>query len=121
MNRASAATAGRQPANPRGAGRSQRRFRLRGDRGGPSGLWDAGYEARILDRAEPGTREITLDALNHFDRISKPKRMVGIKTQTLDAYTAQRRTERGRKKGDLVSPAPGTRRGGRGPACAGGA
>lgn len=63
------------------------------------------YEAKIADTMELDTRRITLGALDHFERITTPKRIDAVKTQMIDEYVAKRRTERGRKKGDKVSPA----------------
>jgi hypothetical protein len=57
------------------------------------------YEAKIADGMGPGTRRLVLEAMNTFERIINPKRMAGIKTQTIDAFRAKRRTE-------LVLPTP---------------
>ena len=65
----------------------------------------AEYEQRIADGMKPETRRTTLEAVDHFERICKVGPMGTIKTQTIDVYIAKRRTERGRKKGDTVSPA----------------
>ncbi len=65
----------------------------------------AEYEAKIAAGMEPQTRQITFGALKHFERIVKPKRIQAIKTQTVDKYVAQRRTEPGKKRGAVVSPA----------------
>jgi integrase len=54
---------------------------------------------------DPRTRTVTRQALDHFERIINPKRVLRIKTQTIDDYIAKRRQEPGRRKGDLVSPA----------------
>ena len=62
-------------------------------------------DTRILGGLEPSTRQLAVDALDHFQRIIKPARMVSIKTQAIDTYRAKRRTERGRRKGDSVSAA----------------
>ena len=51
------------------------------------------------------TRRVTLDALDHFERLAKPKFVGVIKTATIDAYVAKRRTERGLKAGSKGSPA----------------
>jgi integrase len=63
------------------------------------------YEAKVVSGMEESTRRLVLDALNHFERIVNPKRMFAIKTQAVDAFRAKRRTEAGKKKGELVSPA----------------
>ena len=65
----------------------------------------AEYEQKILAGMEPGTRGETLGGLNHSQRIVKPGRLQAIKTQTIDLFIAKRRTERGRNKGDTISPA----------------
>ena len=36
------------------------------------------------------TRRVTLDALRHFERIIKPRKVVAIKTQTIADYVAKR-------------------------------
>jgi len=54
---------------------------------------------------EPETRIETLRSLDHFGRIISPGKVANIKTQTVDEFIAQRRTEPGRKQGDAVSPA----------------
>lgn len=61
------------------------------------------YQARIADGMKPQTKRCTMDALNHFERIAKPGKVAGIKTQTIDDYVAKRRVEDGKKKGDTVS------------------
>ena len=63
------------------------------------------YEAKILPRLAPGTRQLIGEVLNHFQRLSKPAKLVGIKTETIDAYVSKRSVERGRKPGSKVSPA----------------
>ncbi len=63
------------------------------------------YDAKILPRLGVDTQRIVTTTLKHFERISKPKRVRAIKTQTIDAYVAQRVSERGKKKNSLISPA----------------
>jgi integrase len=63
------------------------------------------YEAKIVTGMGHGSRHVTLEALNHFERLIKPKRVAPIKTHTIDDYVARRRLEPGKKKGDTVSPA----------------
>ncbi len=65
----------------------------------------AEYEQKILSGMEPGTRGETLQGLRHFQRLAKPGRLQSVKTQTIDMFIAKRRTERGRNKGDIISPA----------------
>ena len=62
------------------------------------------YEQKIAAGMKPDTRRVTLDALRHFERLCKPKRMETIKTQIIDSFVAKRRVEAGKKKGDFVSP-----------------
>ncbi|MFH1267453.1 MAG: tyrosine-type recombinase/integrase, partial [Planctomycetota bacterium] len=63
------------------------------------------YEAKILPRLAPRSREQIKAALDHFQRIAKPGRMENIKTQAIDAFVTTRRTERGKKPGSTISPA----------------
>jgi integrase len=63
------------------------------------------YEAKIIDGMGVTTARLVRDALNSFERIVKPVRMSGIKTQTIDEFRAERRTERGKKSGSVISPA----------------
>ncbi len=57
------------------------------------GQFIAAYESRALVKLRPSTRETTQYALNHFDRIIRPKRVSAITTKTIDEYVAVRRTE----------------------------
>jgi integrase len=63
------------------------------------------YENKVQVRKAPQMRRLMDDALDHFARIIKPKRMSGIKTATIDRYIAVRCKERGKKGGTLLSPA----------------
>ena len=63
------------------------------------------YETKIMARMEPGTRQSTRYALNHFERIVEPVKLQAIKTQRIDEFVAKRRMERGSKGGSTVSPA----------------
>jgi len=63
------------------------------------------YEERIAAGMASQTRRVTLDALKHFERIVKPKRVQAIKTQVIDEFVARRRVEPGRREGDTISPA----------------
>jgi len=63
------------------------------------------FETKIVSGMEPGTRQETLSAIKHFERISKPARVSAIGAATIDEYIAKRRLERGRKRGSTVSPA----------------
>jgi integrase len=63
------------------------------------------FQTRVLDRLAPRTRCETVAALDHFERIIKPVRMLAIGTKTIDQLTAARRHEAGLRPGTLVSPA----------------
>jgi integrase len=63
------------------------------------------YEERIAKGMALQTRRLTLDALDDFERIIKPKKLAAIKTKTVDDFIAKRRTEKGRRQGDTISPA----------------
>jgi integrase len=63
------------------------------------------WKARIGSGMSPRTLGLTEQALDNFERLLKPKKIGAIKTQTLDDFVAKRRLERGRRKGDLISPA----------------
>jgi integrase len=62
------------------------------------------YEAKILPGLAVRSRVEVKTAFDHFERIIGPKRLSAIKTSTFDEYTAKRRVEPGKKRGDLVSP-----------------
>jgi integrase len=71
-------------------------------------LWDdfrAEYERRVLDGLAARSKDEALTALAHFKRIVKPVRVFALCTAHVDDFIARRRQERGKKKGDLVSPA----------------
>jgi integrase len=63
------------------------------------------YETKIVEGLAADTRRLILNALGHFEKIIGPKRMLGIRTQTIDDYRAERRKQRGKKPGSIVSPA----------------
>jgi integrase len=54
---------------------------------------------------ELSTRELTRDALNHFERLARPVKTYFVTSAHVDHYVALRRQERGRRRGSLVSPA----------------
>jgi hypothetical protein len=54
---------------------------------------------------ERSTRQVTLDALNHLQRLTNPRRTQFITARYVDHYVAQRRQERGRRRGSTVSAA----------------
>jgi len=70
--------------------------------------WDAfrgEYEMNVSSRQKPGSRLSTKIALDHFERLIKPRLVSSIRTATIDEYVTKRRPERGRKKRSTVSPA----------------
>jgi integrase len=71
-------------------------------------LWDdfmKEYEEKVIPRLAVRSRPEVLTALAHFKRIVKPVRMFAILTQHIDEFIAKRRQEKGKKSGDLISPA----------------
>jgi integrase len=65
----------------------------------------AEYEEKVMPKLAARSRPEVRTSLDHFERIVKPVRMSAIKTPTIDDFTAKRRQEPGKKKGELVSPA----------------
>src|SRR5262249_55932822 len=63
------------------------------------------YESRILAGLAVRSRDEARIALNHFERIVKPVRIFALCTAHVDKFIAARRQERGKKKGDPISPA----------------
>ncbi len=63
------------------------------------------YDEKIVGGLAVRTQDEVRAALGHFERLVKPVRMSAIKTAAIDGFTARRRTEPGKKKGSLVSPA----------------
>lgn len=63
------------------------------------------YEERMLPGLSARTREEVKSAMNHFQRVLTPKRIQALTTAHIDRFIARRRTERGKKSGDTVSPA----------------
>lgn len=61
------------------------------------------YESRIANGMDPKTKQVTLDALKHFERLVFPGRVSTIKTSTIDTYVAKRRIERGKKRESTIS------------------
>jgi integrase len=71
-------------------------------------MWDdfvKEYTRRILDGLEWGTKRQSLISLAHFKRLAKPLRVYGLDAGRLDEFVAKRRKDRGRHKGENVSPA----------------
>ncbi len=65
----------------------------------------AEYEEKVADGMIPQTRQEMLRAINHFEKIVKPARLRGVKTQMIDKYIAIRRTQPGKNRKNTVSPA----------------
>jgi integrase len=63
------------------------------------------YEAKIVEGLGINTRRQVLNALNHFERIIKPKKASAVRTQTIDTFRAKRRSEAGKKAESIVSRA----------------
>lgn len=58
------------------------------------------YESKTLAGMEPGTREATQIAINHFARVAKPEKMRAITSTTIADYVAKRRLEPKRRPRD---------------------
>lgn len=65
----------------------------------------AEFIKRVADGLAPSTRRLTVEALDVFEKLAKPKRMAAIRTQTIDDFIAKRRQQKGKREGDVVSPA----------------
>lgn len=63
------------------------------------------YDEKILPKLALRSREEVKAALGHFQRILKPGRMHQIRTQTVDAFVAERQKERGKNPKSSISPA----------------
>jgi integrase len=63
------------------------------------------YEKTVLPGLSARTRHEAILSLNHFERITKPVRMIAVTSETIDRFIAARREEPGLCKGDRVSPA----------------
>jgi integrase len=63
------------------------------------------YEEKIMVKKSPRSQPEIRASLDHFERIINPKFMRAISTRTIDEYVATRRTEPGKKRGDVISPA----------------
>lgn len=66
------------------------------------------FESKVLAGMEPGTKETTKYALNHFERIIKPARMRGITSATIAEYIAVRRQEGRTKRSNSRKVSPAT-------------
>lgn len=63
------------------------------------------YESKVIVKKAIRTRPEIRTALDHFERIVCPARMIGITTKVIDDFVAKRRQERGKHQGDVISPA----------------
>ena len=63
------------------------------------------YETKIVPNLASRSQEEVKAALNHFQRLAKPGRMDQIRTQTIDAFVAARKKERGKNRESSISPA----------------
>lgn len=62
------------------------------------------YDEKVLAGSGSRNRREVVAALNHFERICKPKRLATISAETIDGFVARRRAEPGKKPGSKVSP-----------------
>lgn len=63
------------------------------------------YEEQVVARLAANTRAQIKAALDHFERLCRPRRVSSIRTMTIDTFTARRRAEAGKNRGDRASPA----------------
>jgi integrase len=63
----------------------------------------AEYQTRIVDAMPPNSRLEVERALEHFGDIIKPAKMLGIKTQSIDQFVAERRQQRDRREDETIS------------------
>ena len=63
------------------------------------------YEKKILCGLSSRSQAKVKYALAHFKRLINPIRMSAVTTRVIDEFRSLRRKERGKKKGELVSPA----------------
>ena len=63
------------------------------------------YRDRKISGMAVRSRPQVETSLNHFERIVKPVRVFAITTAHVDDFIAARRQERGKRRGELVSPA----------------
>jgi integrase len=63
------------------------------------------FESKELPAKAPRTREETVYALDHFERIIKPQRMTSITSKTLADFVAKRRKGEGQSAGTTLAAA----------------
>lgn len=56
-------------------------------------------------RVRPQTLRLTIEAMDHFEEIAKPKLVKRITTSTIDDYVSVRSLQRGKQPGSKLSPA----------------
>jgi len=61
------------------------------------------FEQKVLCDKGKGNQRCTRNAMDHFERLIKPKKMKSIKSETIAEYKAKRRQEAGNKPGSKVS------------------
>jgi integrase len=64
----------------------------------------AAYEEKIVPQLAMSTQRIIRETLDKFEELSKPTRVSAIKTETIDAYSADRMLQPGAKPGATLSP-----------------
>jgi integrase len=63
------------------------------------------YDQRVLAGLAPATRATSLISLDHFERLIRPKKVFALSAESVARFVAARRQERGRNRGETVSPA----------------
>lgn len=63
------------------------------------------YEEQVVKTLAVSSRDKSRSALDSFERIAKPVKVMGITTQMIDRFISIRKTESGRKPGSVISPA----------------
>jgi integrase len=56
------------------------------------------YESKVMEGASASTAKETRMALNRFEKLVKPVRLVGIDSKLIDTYIARRRKQKGRTR-----------------------
>lgn len=65
----------------------------------------AEYVRTILPRLASSTQQLTITALDNFERIVMPRKVSDITTKVIDQFVAERQTEPGLKRASTISPA----------------
>ena len=61
------------------------------------------YESKVLYRLESSTQIEVRNAMNHFEALVKPNRVATIETNVIDAFSAARSEQPGKKPGSKVA------------------